>query len=325
MRILRIYEEIIKWLILWTRKEGSMYYYKQLMSDCTLCPRNCHADRAKGQKGYCGMTDELVIARAALHMWEEPCISGEKGSGTVFFSGCAMGCVYCQNYKISRGMAGKKVTVERLSEIFFELWEQGANNINLVTPSHYVPQIIDAIKIAKEKGFDLPIVYNSSGYEKTETLRLLEGYIDVYLPDLKYMSNEIAKRYSNAEGYFIYASKAINEMLRQVGKPVFNEEGIMLKGVIVRHLALPGYMQDSKNIIKYLYENFSDDIYISIMNQYTPLLTVQNYPEIDRKITDEEYDELVDYAISLGVENGFIQEGETALESFIPEFNCEGV
>ncbi|MBM7686203.1 radical SAM protein [Defluviitalea raffinosedens] len=296
-----------------------------LLKDCTLCPRNCHVDRFNGQKGYCKTTYELVVARAALHMWEEPCISGEKGSGTVFFSGCAMGCVYCQNYKIAQGLRGKKISIERLAEIFLELQEKNAHNINLVTPSHYVPQIIEAISISRKKGMTLPVVYNSSGYEKVETLKLLEGYVDVYLPDLKYYSREIAKKYSNCEDYFSYASKAIIEMVKQVGAPAFDENGMMKKGVIVRHLALPGYLDDSKKIIQYLYETFGDQIFISIMNQYTPMETIKKYPELNHKITEKEYEALVDYAIQLGVENGFIQEGETASESFIPEFNEEGV
>ena len=299
--------------------------YKYLLKNCTLCPRNCNVDRTQGKVGYCGATDELVVARAALHMWEEPCISGEKGSGTVFFSGCSVGCVYCQNYSIARGLSGKNITIERLSDIFLELQDKNANNINLVTPTHYVPQTLEAITIAKEKGLNIPIVYNTSGYEKVETLKLLDGFIDIYLPDLKYKDENIAGRYSNAKDYFKYASKAIEEMVRQIGSPIFDEYGIMKKGVIVRHLILPGFIEDSKNIIKYLYKTYGSSIYISIMNQYTPLPHVNKYPEINRKIEDKEYDEVVNYAIGLGVENGFIQEGETALESFIPQFNNEGV
>lgn len=298
----------------------------KLLENCTLCPRNCRVDRTRGRKGYCRETEELVVARAALHMWEEPCLSGENGSGTVFFSGCSMGCVYCQNYRIARGLAGKKISVERLADIFLELQGQGANNINLVTPTHYVPQIVEAITLSREKGLCVPIVYNCGGYEKVETLQLLEGYVDIYLPDFKYMSQEIARKYSNAGDYFDYASEAIKEMVRQTGELAFNAYGIMTKGVIVRHLALPGYLDDSKEIIKYLYETYGDTIFISIMNQYTPLSNVERwYPEINRTVTDEEYRELVDYAVSLGVVNGFIQQGETASESFIPEFNGEGV
>jgi putative pyruvate formate lyase activating enzyme len=297
----------------------------KLLDHCTLCPRNCGVDRSHGQKGYCRATAELTVARAALHMWEEPCISGENGSGAVFFSGCAMGCVYCQNHNIAKGLAGKRISIERLADIFIELQNQRANNINLVTPSHYVPQIVEAIKLAREKGLYIPIVYNCSGYEKIDTLKLLKGYVDIYLPDFKYMSKEIAKKYSNAADYSDYVSAAIKEMVRQVGEPVFNENGIMTKGVIVRHLTLPGYLDDSKQIVKYLYETFGDKIFISIMNQYTPLSAVKQYSEINRKVTDKEYNELIDCAVSLGIENGFIQQGETALESFIPEFNEEGV
>lgn len=298
---------------------------KNILKDCVLCPRNCHTDRTNGKRGYCGVSDELIVARAALHMWEEPCISGEKGSGTVFFSGCAMGCVYCQNYSIAKVLNGKRITIDRLSDIFIELQNKGANNINLVTPSHYVPQIIEALDKAKNKGLVLPVVYNTSGYEKVETIKALEEYVDIYLPDFKYFNSDIGKRYSNCPDYFSYASAAIEEMVKQKPIPVFDDRGMMKQGVIVRHLILPGYLEDSKSIINYLYKTFNDHIYISIMNQYTPLENVLAYPEINRKITEKEYDELVDYAISLGVENGFIQDGETASESFIPDFDNEGV
>ncbi len=295
------------------------------MRACCLCPRECKADRAGGQKGYCNMTSELMVARAALHMWEEPCISGEEGSGTVFFSGCSLGCVYCQNYYIARGQAGKIITTERLAEILLELQEKKANNINLVTPGHYIPQIIEALQSAKNQGLIIPVVYNSSGYEKVEALRLLEGHVDIYLPDLKYMDEAPARLYSSCRNYFEYAGKAIQEMVRQAGAPVFDQRGMLRKGVIVRHLTLPGYLEDSKKIIKYLYDTYGDTIYISILSQYTPLPQVEAYPAINRRISSEEYEELVDYAIEIGVENGFIQEGETATESFIPEFNLEGV
>ena len=296
-----------------------------ILKDCTLCPRECHVDRTAGQKGYCKTSAELVVARAALHLWEEPCLSGQEGSGTVFFSGCALGCVYCQNSQIAKGLAGKVITTERLAGIFLELQGKGANNINLVTPSHYVPHIIAAINLARQHGHTLPIVYNCSGYEKVETLRLLEGYIDIYLPDFKYIAAEPAMKYSNCRDYFPVAAKAIAEMVRQVRETSFDERGIMQKGVIVRHLALPGYLEDSKRIIKYLHAAYGDRIYLSIMNQYTPVVRNMAYPELNRRITAEEYEELVAYALEIGVENGFIQEGETALESFIPEFNGEGV
>jgi Uncharacterized Fe-S protein PflX, homolog of pyruvate formate lyase activating proteins len=271
------------------------------------------------------MSAELMVARASLHMWEEPCVSGEEGSGTVFFSGCQVGCVYCQNHNIAKGKAGKCISIERLSDIFIELQEKKANNINLVTPTHYVPQIIEAINRARLKGLKLPILYNCSGYEKVETLKLLEGYVNIYLPDMKYKDNLPAMKYSNCMDYFDITSKAIKEMVRQVGEPQIDEKGIMIKGVIVRHLTLPGFLQDSKAIIKYLYETFGNSIYISIMNQYTPLENVDRFPEINRRIRVDEYEELVDYAIEIGVENGFIQEGETASDSFIPEFDGEGV
>jgi len=302
-----------------------MVSLKELLRDCALCPRECHVDRTSGKRGYCKTTDDLIVARAALHMWEEPCISGKEGSGTVFFSGCALGCVYCQNRNISKGLAGKSITIERFAEIFLELQDKGANNINLVTPSHYVPHIIEALNISRKKGLVIPIVYNCSGYEKVETLKLLEGYVDIYLPDFKYMSDEPAIKYSNCRNYFPVAAAALEEMVRQVKEASFDERGIMQKGVIVRHLTLPGYLEDSKRIVKYLYETYGDKIYISIMNQYTPIIKNSIYPELNRKITEKDYEELVDYAIEIGVENGFIQEGETALESFIPEFNSEGV
>lgn len=299
--------------------------YKTLYNECSLCPRDCHVDRTNGFKGYCRVGHKLVVARAALHMWEEPCISGTNGSGTVFFSGCSVGCVYCQNYNIANGLAGKVISTERLAEIFIELQTKKAHNINLVTPSHYIPHIVEALNLSKLNGLIIPIVYNTSGYEKKETLKLLNGIVDVYLPDLKYFDEKIAKKYSNCSDYFIYAKDAIEEMVSQTGEPVFDCNGIMTKGVIVRHMMLPGCLEDSKKIIKHLYDTFGNKIFISIMNQYTPLSHVQGYPEINKKVTDEEYEELIDFAVELGVENGFIQEGETQSESFIPEFNGEGV
>lgn len=299
--------------------------FSDILKDCTLCPRECHIDRTGGKKGYCRVTDKLVVARASLHYWEEPCISGVEGSGTVFFSGCGLGCVYCQNREITRSTAGKTVTTERLAEIFLELQDKRANNINLVTPSHYVPHIIEALNISRKNGLIIPIVYNCGGYEKVETLKLLEGYVDIYLPDFKYMSAVPAMKYSNCKDYSTVAKGAVEEMVRQAKEPLFDKRGIMKKGVIVRHLTLPGYLEDSKQIIKYLYETYGDKIYISIMNQYTPVIQNNDYPELNRRITEEEYEELVNFATDIGVENGFIQEGETASESFIPEFNGEGV
>ena len=305
------------------------------MQNCMLCPRNCGADRKIGQAGICGMTEEIKIARAALHQWEEPCISGTQGSGTVFFSGCNLHCVYCQNASIATGRKGKIITTEELSEQFLALQAQGAHNINLVTPSHYVPQIKAALLRAKERGLCLPVVYNTSSYEKAETLSQLAGEISVYLADLKYKDERLSEVYSHAKDYFTVASKAIQEMVRQVGTPQFvgqNGEGcfseyedgmLMKRGVIVRHLLLPGCLADSKQVVRYLYETYGDTVYLSLMNQYTPLPHVEAYPELNRRVTEEEYEELVDYAIELGVSCGFIQEGDTAKESFIPEFEGE--
>ena len=291
---------------------------------CSLCPRLCLADR-NITTGYCGVKNTLRVARAALHFWEEPCLSGDEGSGAVFFTGCNLRCVFCQNYEIARAEQGKEITIERLTEIFLELQEQKANNINLVTATHYVPQVVEALKAAKEKGLHIPVVYNCGGYESVETLKLLEGLVDIYLPDFKYLDSERAKRYSRAEDYPETAKKALAEMVRQQPEAVFDDRGIMQKGVIVRHLMLPGGIKDSKAVVNYLYETYGDQIFLSLMNQYTPLPHVSEYPEIDRKLKKFEYDRRVDYAISLGVENGFIQEGETAKESFIPAFTNEGV
>ncbi|MBQ8279595.1 MAG: radical SAM protein [Roseburia sp.] len=295
---------------------------------CTLCPRNCAVDRKIGEKGICGQSNELKVARAALHFWEEPCISGTTGSGTVFFSGCSLHCVFCQNEQIANGSVGKTISIERLVEIFFELEKQGANNINLVTPGHFIPQIREALLRAKQQGLSLPIVYNTSSYESLEALQSLEGLVDIYLPDFKYMSSDLSKKYSHAADYAEVAKVAIAEMVRQTGAPVFDEDGedgLIKRGTIVRHLTLPGCMEDSKEILTYLHETYGEQIYISIMNQFTPLENVAGYPELNRKITEEEYDELIDFAIDLGIEQGFIQEGETAEESFIPDFDCFGV
>ncbi len=295
-----------------------------MYKNCTLCPRSCGVDRSV-KKGYCKVTYKLLVTRAALHMWEEPCISGNNGSGTIFFGGCNLGCMYCQNEKIRDGKTGKEISYKRLSEIFFELKAKGANNINLVTPTHFIPHIIKALDIAKKQNLNLPIVYNTGGYEKTETLKILDGYIDVYLPDFKYYNEKSAKEYSNAPDYTEYAKSAIAEMYRQVGKPVFNNDGIMTKGVIVRHLLLPTHIEESKKIIKYLYNTYENNIFISIMNQYTPMPQVENHRILNKRVTDGEYEELIDYALDIGIENGFIQEGEASLESFIPPFDNTGV
>lgn len=311
------------------------------MKKCTLCPRNCAVDRGNGERGVCGQTETLKVARAALHYWEEPCISGKEGSGTVFFSGCSLHCVFCQNRNIANGDAGKDISTGRLTEIFLELQQKGANNINLVTPGHFVPQIVTALHAAKRQGLAIPIVYNTSSYESVDTIRQLEGLVDIYLPDFKYMDAALSARYSHAADYSKVAKAAIAEMVRQTGKAVFAEPAVpeaawnetdpieagclMRRGTIVRHLLLPGQTQDSKAVIRYLYEKYGDSVYISIMNQFTPLAGLEKYPELNRRVTEEEYNEVVDYAIDLGVTHGFIQEGETAEESFIPEFDGEGV
>lgn len=294
------------------------------MQDCTLCPRMCHANRLEGQFGFCGQGAALTAARAALHFWEEPCISGTNGSGTVFFSGCNLQCVFCQNHDIALGQKGRKVTPDRLSDIFVELQKEGANNVNLVTPSHFIPQIRYALIRAKEKGLSIPVVYNTGSYEEVSSLRLLDGLVDIYLPDLKYYSAELSSQYSHAADYFEKATAAIAEMFRQVGKPV--EEGKLLhRGMIVRHLLLPGQTKDSKKILRYLHETYGDDIYVSIMNQYTPLPHVASIPELNRKVTAKEYDRVLRFAEAIGITNGFRQEGEAASESFIPPFNFEGI
>lgn len=297
----------------------------EITKDCTLCPRECHVNRENKKRGYCGMDSRIYAARAALHMWEEPCISGEKGSGAVFFSGCGLRCIFCQNREIAIGKDGKEISVEKLGEIFLNLEKQGAANINLVTGAHYVPQIREALSIAKEKGLSVPVVYNSSGYEKVETLKLLEGYVDVYLPDFKYMEASLAEAFSNAPDYPERAKEAIEEMVRQTGKCVFNEEGYLEKGTIVRHLILPGHTVNSKKVLDYLHNTYGNKIFISIMNQYTPVYEQKVYKELNRKVTEREYKKVLDHALESGVENGFWQTGDTAKESFIPSFNYEGL
>ena len=287
---------------------------------CNLCPRNCNIDRASGQLGYCMAPNDLVIAKYSLHPWEEPVISGTKGSGTIFFSYCNLRCCFCQNYEISELHKGKIVTIEEFSNICLELQEKGATNINLVTPTHYVHQIIKGLKLAKKKGLNIPIVYNSSGYEKVETIKSLKGLIDIYLPDLKYYSDSLAIKYSKCPNYFKYATEAIEEMVNQVGDTIIDESGIMQKGIIIRHLIIPQNISDSKKIIKYLYDKYQDKIIISIMNQYTPVRNLE-YQELNQTIKETEYDEVINYAYDLGIRNAFIQEGETQKTSFIPDFD----
>lgn len=295
-------------------------------NSCQLCPRMCGVNRSEENKGFCGVSAELKVARAALHFWEETCISGTAGSGTVFFSGCSLHCVFCQNEAISRGQAGKVISYERLAEIFLELQEQGANNINLVTPGQFVPHIIRAVEAARAQGLQLPIVYNTGGYENVDTLRQLEGIVDIYLPDFKYWSEDVAAKYSHAPDYPQVARAAIAEMVRQQPECVFDKEtGLMKRGVMVRQLLLPGQLRDAKQIVAYLYETYGNQIYFSLMSQFTPLENVADFPELNRRVSPRTYERYVDYALSLGIENGFIQEGDVAEESFIPKFDCEGV
>jgi putative pyruvate formate lyase activating enzyme len=292
---------------------------------CGLCPRNCNINRFGGEIGFCGVGEHLKVARAALHFWEEPCISGDAGSGTVFFSGCSLRCVFCQNQNISRGKSGKVISVRRLAEIFLEQQTRGALNINLVTPSHYTEMIAEALQKAKISGLKIPVVWNSSGYEKSDTLRLLEGLVDIYMPDFKYMHPQTADRYSAAADYFTVAANALAEMYRQQPKVVFDADGIMQRGCLIRHLLLPGCVEESKQLIRYLFDKYSHHVYFSLMAQYTPCGDLAAYPEINRKVLQSEYDELVDFAMELGIENAYIQGSESASESFIPEFDCRGV
>lgn len=291
-------------------------YYKE----CRLCPRECGVNRADGETGYCGAGDKIKIARAALHYWEEPCISGDSGSGTVFFSHCTLGCVYCQNYDISTQGKGYSVTENELADEFMRLENEGANNINLVTPSHFVPSIIKAIETAKKHGLKLPVVYNCGGYESVDTLKMLDGYIDVYLPDMKYYSDKYAVLYSSAKNYFEVSSGAIAEMYRQTGNCKFDEDNMIKSGVIVRHLMLPGLLFESKKIIDYLYETYGDNIWLSLMSQYTPMEQVKNVPELNRCVSGEMYNSLISYCQDMGMTNVYIQQGSSADKCYIPEF-----
>ena len=293
--------------------------------NCLLCPRKCGINRSTGQTGVCGVSSEIKVARAALHYWEEPCISGKRGSGAVFFSGCSLHCVFCQNREISDGKAGKVISKERLSDIFIELADKGANNINLVTPGQYIPDIVWAVNDAKSRGMKLPIIYNTSGYENVTELKLLEGIVDVYLPDFKYMDSTLSARYSRAKDYPSVARQALSEMVRQQPDVVIDDAtGLIQKGVIVRQLLLPGHVNDAKAVLKYLYDTYHDHVYISMMSQFTPI-ALKDYPEINRTVTRREYERLVDYALEIGITNAFIQEGDVAKDSFIPAFDCEGV
>ncbi len=294
-----------------------------VLKSCILCPRNCGVNRYE-TVGVCGAGSLIKVSHYSLHEWEEPVISGTKGSGTIFFSNCNLKCIFCQNKKISTLGYGKEISGERFREICLELQDKGAHNINLVTPTHFSYQISEELKLIKGKELKIPVVYNTSSYENVETIQMMDGIVDVYLADLKYFDAELGRNYSNVENYFEFATKAINEMFKQVGEPKFKDD-MMVKGMIVRVLLLPGHKEDAKKIIKYLYDAYGDKIYISIMNQYTPIGKIEKYPNLNWTVTDGEYNEVINYACDLGVVNAFIQDGETCLESFIPDFDCSKV
>lgn len=296
-----------------------------LLEKCNLCFRKCNVNRLNGELGFCNAPSNVKIARAKLHIWEEPPVSGTTGSGTVFFSHCNFKCVFCQNHAISQEYNGAEISINRLSEIFLELQAQGAANINLVTPTSYVPQIIEALDIAKKNGLSIPILYNTNGYDSLETIKALNGYIDVYLPDYKYYDDKYAVKYSKSQNYRQNLLIILKEMFKQTGPAEFDQNGLIKKGMIIRHLMLPGLLFDSKKVIDSIYSLFRDDVYISIMCQYTPMYNAKNYPEINKKLNSKHYDALVEYAASIGVKNGFIQEPSSSTEDFVPSFNLEGV
>lgn len=290
------------------------------LKQCKICPHNCNVNRLNGKIGRCKCTDKIKIALASVHNYEEPCISGINGSGTIFFSNCNMNCIYCQNYEISQLGKGKEISIKELADIFINQQEKGVNNINLVTPTMYAFQIIEAIKLAKKNGLIIPIIYNTSGYEKIETLKALQGYIDVYLPDLKYYSNKLSIKYSKVNNYFSVATEAIKEMYRQVGTPKFNEDGIIQRGIIIRHLVLPNHIQNSKNILKWIKENMPQDVYVSIMAQYFPTYKAKEDELLNRKLTKKEYKEIEKFLYTLDLKNGYIQELGEHEEEYVPDF-----
>ena len=294
----------------------------KILEKCELCPHKCKVNRIKGEIGRCKAGKDIKIALADLHFYEEPCISGENGSGTIFFSGCNLNCKFCQNYKISQNIYGKQIEIEELAEEFLKLQNRKANNINLVTAFMYVPQIIKAIEIAKKRGLIIPIIYNSSGYESIETLKLLEGYIDVYLPDLKYYYNDLAKEVSNINNYFDVATEAIKEMYKQVGPPKFDENGMIKKGLMVRHLILPNYLENSKKVLEWLKLNLDNEVFINIMAQYFPSYKALETKDLNRKLTESEYKEIENFVFELNIQNGYMQDLEENEEQYVPEFNC---
>lgn len=293
------------------------------LDKCTICPHKCKINRNENQIGRCKAKDTVKIALYSIHNFEEPCISGEKGSGTVFFSNCNLNCVYCQNYEISQLGKGKEITIEELADIFLKQQAKDVENINLVTPTSYVPQIIEAIKMARAKGLKLPIVYNTNSYENIETIKMLEGYVDIYLPDLKYVDNELAKKYSNIENYFEIATQAIKEMIRQVGETKIDENGMMQKGVLIRHLVLPNNVENSKKVLKWIRENLPKNTYISVMAQYFPTYKAKDMIDLNRKLTKEEWKEIEDYIYELEIENGYVQELGEHEEEYVPQWEFD--
>lgn len=292
---------------------------QKILENCCLCPRKCNINRKNGRIGKCKATNKIKVALYSIHRFEEPCISGEKGSGTIFFSNCNMNCVFCQNYEISQQGKGREISIDELASIFIKQQEKDVENINLVTPTSYVPQIIEAIKIARNDGLKLPIVYNTNGYEKVETLKMLEGYIDIYLPDFKYSDNELAKRLSKVDNYFEIVTEALKEMYRQTGKSIFNDDGIMQKGMIIRHLVLPNHILNSRRVLKWINENMHD-VYVSVMAQYFPTYKAKDIDDINRKLTKEEYEQIENYLYRLDLENGYIQELGEHEEEYVPKW-----
>lgn len=291
-----------------------------ILEECKICPHECKVNRLNGNIGRCRSTDKIKIALVSLHQYEEPCISGKNGSGTIFFSNCNLSCMYCQNYEISQEGKGFEISIEELAKIMLEQQSKGAHNINLVTPTMYAVQIIEAIKIAKGKGLNIPILYNTNGYESVETINMLNGYIDVYMPDLKYYSDDIAKKYSNVDKYFMVTTKAIKEMISQVGYPIFDEDGMIKKGVIIRHLVLPNHMQNTKNILKWIKENLSDRVYVSVMAQYFPTYKAKEDLLLNRKINKKEYKQIETFLYTLDLKNGYMQELGEHEEEYVPDF-----
>ena len=296
-----------------------------LLKECNICPRRCGANRLAGQVGACQAGFLPKVALASLHQWEEPCISGERGSGTIFFSHCNLHCVFCQNYTISQENFGKELTIEELANLFLKQEERGAHNINLVSATQFLPQVHAALTLARALGLNIPVVHNSNGYESIEMLRMMDGLIDVYLPDLKYYSDAYATKYSNAPGYFQHTTAAILEMHRQVGNPTFDQSGLITKGLIIRHMMLPGLLRDSKEILRWIKDNLPLEVYLSVMAQYTPMYKASDYPELQRQVTEKEYDALVDYFCDLELENGFVQEHSSATSDYTPNFDLRGL